>query len=157
MPTTTTTTQFTFQAIRNNADKEAFRQLPYQIYQNDPNWVPHIRQEVEAVFDPNKNTFFTHGQAERWIMRNASGKVVGRVAAFINERKAHTFNQPTGGLGFFERIDDQEAAFALFDQCKAWLSERGMEAMDGPINFGENNKYWGLITENYDLKPYYGQ
>ncbi|MEM8968970.1 MAG: hypothetical protein AAGE93_21310 [Bacteroidota bacterium] len=157
MPTTATTTQFTFQAVRSNADKEAFRQLPYQIYQNDPNWVPHIRQEVEAVFDPNKNTFFTHGQAERWIMRNASGEVVGRVAAFINERKAHTFNQPTGGLGFFECIDDQEAAFALFDQCKAWLSERGMEAMDGPINFGENNKYWGLITENYDLKPYYGQ
>ena len=99
MPITATTTQFTFQAVRSNADKEAFRQLPYQIYQNDPNWVPHIRQEVEAVFDPNQNTFFTHGQAERWIMRNASDEVVGRVAAFINERKANSYTQPTGGQG----------------------------------------------------------
>ncbi len=84
-------------------------------------------------------------------------KVVGRVAAFINERKAHTFKQPTGGMGFFECINDQEAANALFDQCKTWLQDRGMEAMDGPVNFGENNKFWGLITENFSLPPYYGQ
>ena len=143
--------------VRTSQDKEDFRQLPYKIYQNDPHWIPHIRQEVEAVFDPKQNTFFTHGQAERWIMKDASGAVIGRVAAFINERKAHTFTQPTGGVGFFECIDNKEAAFALFDQCQAWLSERKMEAMDGPVNFGENNKYWGLITKNFELPPYYGQ
>ena len=149
--------QFQLHPVRTAPDKEDFRQLPYKIYQDDPNWIPHIRQEVEAVFDPKQNTFFTHGQAERWIMKDQAGAVVGRVAAFINKRKAHTFSQPTGGMGFFECIDDQAAAFTLFDQCQAWLSERGMEAMDGPINFGENNKYWGLITENFALPPYYGQ
>ena len=143
--------------VRTSQDQEDFRRLPYRIYGDDPHWIPHIRQEVEAVFDPKQNTFFTHGQAERWIMKNASGEVIGRVAAFINERKAHTFTQPTGGMGFFECVDEETAAFALFDQCKAWLSERQMEAMDGPVNFGENNKYWGLITENFELPPYYGQ
>ena len=153
----TAITQFTLHPVRSEAEIEDFRQLPFKIYQHDPHWIPHIRQEIEAVFDPEQNTFFEHGQAERWIMRDAAGTVVGRVAAFINERKAETFNQPTGGMGFFECIDDQEAAFALFDQCQTWLTERGMEAMDGPINFGENNKYWGLITENFTLPPYYGQ
>ena len=148
---------FFFHPVSTAQDKEDFRQLPYHIYRGDPHWVPHIRQEVEAVFDPKQNIFFTHGQAERWIMKNSAGEVIGRVAAFINERKAHTFKQPTGGMGFFECINDQAAAFALFDQCRDWLSERGMEAMDGPVNFGENNKYWGLITRNFELPPYYGQ
>ena len=149
--------QYQLIPVRTTKDKEAFRQLPFKIYHDDPHWIPHIRQEIEAVFDPKQNTFFTHGQAERWIMKDTAGEVVGRVAAFINERKAHTFTQPTGGMGFFECIDDQAAAFALFDRCKVWLSERDMEAMDGPVNFGENNKYWGLITENFELPPYYGQ
>ncbi len=148
---------FTLISVRTAQDKEDFRQLPYRIYRGDPNWIPHIRQEVDAVFDPQQNTFFTHGTAERWVMKNPAGEVIGRVAAFINERKAHTFTQPTGGMGFFECIDDQAAAFALFDQCRKWLSERDMEAMDGPVNFGENNKYWGLITRNFELPPYYGQ
>jgi hypothetical protein len=60
-------------------------------------------------------------------------------------------------MGFFECIDDQEAANVLFDASKAWLEEREIEAMDGPINFGENNKYWGLIIENFNKPPYYGQ
>ncbi len=79
------------------------------------------------------------------------------MAAFINQRNAHTFRQPTGGMGFFECVNNQEAAFALFDQCKRWLSERGMEAMDGPINFGERDKFWGLVMENFALSPYVNQ
>lgn len=154
---TMTTTTYFLEEVESKEQIRAFNRLPFRIYKHDPNWIPHIRQEVEAVFDPEKNTFFTHGEACRWIMRDASGAVVGRVAAFINQRKAHTFKQPTGGMGFFECIDDQEAANVLFDRCKSWLQARGMEAMDGPINFGENNKYWGLIIENFNLPPYYGQ
>lgn len=60
-------------------------------------------------------------------------------------------------MGFFECIDDREAAFQLFDQCKEWLEARGMDRMDGPINFGEKDKFWGLIIENFELPPYYGQ
>jgi hypothetical protein len=58
-------------------------------------------------------------------------------------------------MGFFECIDKQEAAFLLFDTCKAWLEKAGMEAMDGPINFGENESYWGLLVEGFD-NPSYG-
>lgn len=149
--------KFTLEEVSSKGSIKEFNRLPFSIYKDDPNWIPHIRQEVEAVFDPDKNTFFSHGEICRWIMRDATGVVVGRVAAFINRRKADTYKQPTGGMGFFECVDNQEAANVLFDQCKSWLEARGMEAMDGPINFGENNKYWGLIIENFDLPPYYGQ
>jgi hypothetical protein len=110
---------------------------------------------VEAVFDPAQNSFFGHGEAERWILKNGSGEVIGRVAAFINRRKAFTFQQPTGGMGFFECVNDREAAFALFTKAQEWLSARGMEAMDGPINFGENDVNWGLLVEGF-IHPGFG-
>ncbi len=143
--------------VNDKVTIEAFRKLPFTLYRDDPNWIPHMRQDVEAVFDPKQNKFFRHGEAIRWIFKNDEGKVVGRVAAFINEKQARTFPQPTGGMGFFESINNQEVAFQIFDTCKRWLQERGMEAMDGPINFGEKDRFWGLITENFDMPPYYGQ
>lgn len=156
-PTRVSQQKFLIEEVRNSDQVEAFRALPFKIYQNDPNWVPHIRQEVEQVFDPAENTFFEHGEAIRWILRDHQGEVIGRVAAFVNWRKSHTYSQPTGGMGFFECIDNQDAANTLFDTCKNWLEDRDIEAMDGPINFGENNKYWGLIIENFNKPPYYGQ
>lgn len=131
-----------------------FIQLPFAIYKNDQNWIPHITQEVEEVFDRNKNPYFTHGDCIRWVLYD-NNKPIGRVAAFINERTAHTFEQPTGGMGFFECIDNKEAAFKLFDSCKEWLVNKGMKAMDGPINFGEKDRYWGLLSEGRDKPAIY--
>ena len=70
---------------------------------------------------------------------HASG--IGRVAAFIDKVRSTANRQPTGGMGFFEVIDNKDAAFFLFDAAREWLAARGMEAMDGPINFGENAFY----------------
>ena len=151
------TSKLSLETVRSSEQIEQFRLLPFKIYQKDPYWIPYVRQEVEQVFDSNKNPFFSHGEVERWVLMDASSNCIGRVAAFINHRNAETFQQPTGGMGFFECIDDQDAAFMLFDQCKAWLSDRGMEAMDGPINFGERDKFWGLIIENFELSPYANQ
>ncbi len=143
--------------VKDKRTIEEFRKLPYRIYAKDPNWIPHVRQDVEAVFDRKKNKFFRHGEAIRWILKNDRGETIGRVAAFINRKQAKTFKQPTGGMGFFECINDEKAAMKLFNACQEWLTERDMEAMDGPINFGEKDKFWGLITENFDAPPYYGQ
>ena len=90
--------------------------------------------------------------------------MIGRIAAFANKKyKSKGDEQPTGGIGFFDCIDDQEAADTLFNTAKQWLIDKGFEAMDGPINFGERDKWWGLVVEgfkpplyamNYNL-PYY--
>lgn len=131
-----------------------FLKVPHLIYKNDKNWICPLDSDVEAVFDPAKNAYFNHGEASRWILKSDAGELIGRVAAFINQDKANTYEQPTGGMGFFECIEDKEAALLLFDTCRKWLEERGMEAMDGPVNFGENDMFWGLLVEGFMQQSY---
>ena len=88
--------------VENKNDINAFHQLPFSIYNGDEKWVPQIRQEVEDVFDKKKNKYFSHGNCQRWILINQKTEIIGRIAAFINEKKAYSFKQPTGGIGFFE-------------------------------------------------------
>lgn len=119
------------------------------VHKGDKNFICPLDSMVDGVFNPDKNVFFTHGEACRWILEDGNGRLSGRVAAFINQRKAYTFQQPTGGMGFFECIRDEEAAVRLFEICRNWLEARGMQAMDGPINFGENDNFWGLLVEGF--------
>ncbi|MDU0369934.1 GNAT family N-acetyltransferase [Hymenobacter endophyticus] len=133
-----------------------FLDLPSRLYQNQPAWISPLDHEIEAVFDPKKNPNFAHGEAIRWVLTDAAGLVVGRVAAFINHHTPQTDpTQPVGGMGFFECIDSQEAANQLFDTCQQWLAARGQAAMDGPINFGERDRFWGLLTDGF-TEPNYG-
>lgn len=136
--------------------KQEFLMFPVRLYKNEPNWIRPLDKDVESVFDPERNKAFRNGSCIRWILQNDKGETIGRVAAFVNEKTVKKGNdQPTGGMGFFECINDQAAAFKLFDQCKAWLQEKGMEAMDGPVNFGSRDRWWGLLTEGYDRQPNY--
>jgi GNAT superfamily N-acetyltransferase len=141
-------------AVVDTKSKKQFLEVPISIYQNDPNWVRPLDNDIEAVFDPAKNKLFESGDAIRWILKDESGKGIGRVAAFVNEKTARTSEYVTGGLGFFECINNQAAANILFDACKKWLSERGMEAMDGPINFGDRQSWWGLLVEGFYVPTY---
>ncbi len=143
--------------VKSAFTRKAFLKVPRVIYRDDPYWISHIDQEIEAVFDPRRNRTFRNGEAARWILVDDAGDPIGRVAAFVDWNQAPLFDQPTGGMGFFECVDDRQAAFMLFDACREWLQERGLEAMDGPVNFGENDRYWGLITENFSRSPYYHQ
>lgn len=144
--------------IEVNSPKLAkkFLQLPIRLYKDNPAWIRPLDKDVENVFNPKKNKLFRHGEINRWILKNANDETIGRIAAFINKKTVDKDNeQPTGGMGFFDCINDQVAAFLLFDQCKKWLQERGIEAMDGPVNFGERDKWWGLLVDGFDLEPNY--
>ena len=143
-------------AVHDKRSLQDWMRLPWRIYRNDPNWIPHLKQDVAKVFDPGKNKLLRDGEAERWVLYDDAGVPIGRVAAFINAKTAHTEAQPTGGMGFFECINDQKAADILLDASRDWLKERGMEAMDGPINLGDRNMFWGLLVENFTDPPLYG-
>lgn len=134
--------------VKTEKQKKQFHDVGREIYKNDGIWVCPIDRQVENIFTKGKNPYLDNGDASRWILAD-NDKLLGRVAAFINNKKAYGFEQPTGGMGFFECINDKEAAFKLFDTAKDWLKERGMEAMDGPINFGENDNFWGLLVEGF--------
>ena len=140
--------------VNNKRTIKSFHQLPFSIYKNTKVWVPHLRQDIESVFDKKKNKQLRHGEAIRWILLDYKSEVIGRVAAFVN-RKMKSGKIAVGGMGFFECINDKKAAFILFDACKKWLEERDCEAMDGPINFGEKDKFWGLLVEGFENSSVY--
>ncbi len=135
--------------VKDKKSVKEFQKVPHLIYKNDPFWVCPLNKEVETIFNPKENNFFKKGEAIRWVLKADSGELIGRVAAFFNREKAYKYQQPTGGMGFFECINDRKAAFMLFDGCSDWLLKRGMEAMDGPVNFGENDMNWGLLVEGF--------
>lgn len=133
-----------------------FLALPLRLYKDSPYWIRPLDKDINAVFDPEKNKAFRHGECVRWILQDSQGVTIGRVAAFVNQKTVNKGNkQPTGGMGFFECVEDRKAAFLLFDQCKTWLTQKGMEAMDGPINFGDRDRWWGLLVEGFDREPNY--
>ncbi len=141
--------------VKENNQIREFLKVPHLIYKNDSRWISHLDNDIEAVFDPSKNKFFDFGIAVRWILYNENNQLIGRVAAFINRHLAYTYKHPTGGMGFFECINDQSAANLLFNTVKEWLAQRGMEAMDGPINFGDKDRFWGLLVDGFDTPPPY--
>ncbi len=145
----------TVEVIDNRTTKE-FLNLPLKLYKNEPNWIRPLDKDINDVFDPSVNKTFRGGECMRWIIKDDSDKTIGRIAAFINKKIANQGNdQPTGGVGFFECIDDQEAANLLFGTGKKWLKAKGMGAMDGPVNFGEREAWWGLLVSGFDIDPNY--
>ncbi|MCU0362075.1 MAG: hypothetical protein MUE32_01850 [Bacteroidales bacterium] len=139
----------TIRKVSGKKDIALFNDTARYLYRNDPVWVCPLDNDINAIFDPEINPYFRHGEAERWIMLDDAGRPAGRIAAFIDRNMASSYEQPTGGMGFFECINDNAAASSLFDTAREWLMQRGMEAMDGPVNFGETDKYWGLLTDGF--------
>lgn len=135
--------------VQDKATIKQFHKIPHLIYKGDKNWAAPLEGMVEDTFNPEKNPSFKNGEAIRWVLAGKDGQLLGRIGAFVNYDKAKTFEQPTGGCGFFECVEDQEAANTLFDAAREWLKERGMEAMDGPVNFGENYVNWGLLVDGF--------
>jgi len=142
--------------VVSKQQEREFLMLPVRLYKNEPHWIRPLDKDIIAVFDKQKNKTFRHGECERWLLLDSNEEVIGRVAAFVNQRTVMKGNdQPTGGIGFFECINDKKSAFMLLDQCRQWLSSKGMEAMDGPINFGNRDRWWGLLIDGFDKDPNY--
>ena len=132
-----------------------FIRVNVEINKNNPNYIHPLEKDINEVFDPKKNKAFRFGEAVRWILKNNEGKLIGRIAAFVNKKyKNKGDDGPVGGIGFFDCINDQAAADILFDVAKHWLLQRGMQAMDGPINFGERDRWWGLLVKGFQPPPY---
>ena len=141
--------------VKDKDSESAFIKVNYIINHHDPNYIQPLEKDIKEVFDPAKNKAFRNGEITRWILTNDDGQYIGRIAAFVNKKyKTKGDEGPVGGIGFFECINDQIAADMLFDVAKHWLLQKGMTAMDGPINFGERDRWWGLLVEGF-VPPVY--
>lgn len=165
--------------VTNAALAKEFIAVNVLINKNDPNYIRPLDKDINMVFDPSKNKAFRFGEVVRWVLKDDQNKLIGRIAAFINKKyKSKGDEGLVGGMGFFDCIDNQAAANLLFDTAKNWIEQRGAIAMDGPINFGERDRWWGLLVEgtepplycinynppyykalfeNYGFKPFFNQ
>lgn len=134
--------------VTNLKDEKEFIEVPLKIYQNDKNWIRPLDKDIKSVFNLKKNKAFREGEAIRWLITK-NNITVGRIAAFYNKKKSTKDKLFVGGCGFFECINDQKVANRLFNTAKKWLREKGCESMDGPINFGERDKWWGCKRDNF--------
>jgi hypothetical protein len=142
--------------VTTPALEKGFIETNVLLNQASPAYIRPLDKDIREVFDEKKNKTFRFGKVIRWILKDSDGRLIGRIAAFTNKKyKNKGDDVPVGGIGFFDCINSQEAANLLFDTAKAWLQQQGMEAMDGPINFGERDRWWGLVVKGFQ-EPLYG-
>jgi hypothetical protein len=143
--------------VTDKSGAKDFLEVNALLNRSNPNYIRPLDNEVNDTFNPKKNKTYQYGETKRWIAKDDNGNLVGRIAAFTNSKYINKGTEfPTGGIGFFDSINDQALANVLFDTAKDWLAEKGMKAMDGPINFGDRDKWWGLMVEGFDNEPMYG-
>lgn len=138
----------------NANDKRQLRRFidfPHDLYAGDPNYVPMLYMEQEALLNPAKSPFFRHSTAA-YFLALQDDKVVGRIAAILNRNHIAFTGRQEGFFGFFDVINDQAVANALLDAAAAWLLQQGVSKVCGPTNFS-TNETCGLLVENFDEPP----
>jgi len=137
--------------IRTKAERELFIKFLWKVYEGNPYWVPPLLMDRRKLMDKEKNPFYQHADAEFYLARRGDG-IVGRIAAIVNHNHNKEHNETIGFFGFFECIDDQSVANALFDRARDYLKSKGVTAMRGPANPSVNDEY-GLLTEGFNERP----
>jgi len=141
--------------VNNPRLAQEFIRANVELNRKHNNYIRPLDKDIHDVFDPEKNKTFRFGKVTRWVLKDGD-RLLGRIAAFTNKKYRNKGDDVTvGGIGFFDCIDDHNAAALLFDVAKHWLLQQGVEAMDGPINFGERDRWWGLVVEGFQ-EPLYG-
>lgn len=138
--------------VSNRKELKAFILLPFKLYKHDPNWIAPLIGDQIKFFDPAKNPFFLHSEAELFVAYK-DNKLVGRISAQTNTRHNLEHKDEMGFFGFFECINDQEVANALFETAYRWNKARKREGMRGPFNLTINDEC-GLLVKGFETPPF---
>ena len=144
-------TPLSIQTIKSIEDRRAFVSLPWRVYQGDPHWVPPLFSERMAFIDPDQHPFFEHAEVEFFLAKRGN-EVVGTIAAFTNHRHNEFQNENIGFFGFFEVLDDPEAAKSLLETAENWARDRGHDAIRGPAQYSTNEEC-GLLVDGFNDPP----
>jgi len=136
--------------IATRADLRRFIELPYRLYRYDPNWVPPLRGEQAAQFDPLRNPMLAHCEYALFLLVDGR-EPVGRISAFVDRLAVETWQEPIGLFGSFECAGGGEGSRLLLGAAHDWLSRRGMTRMRGPWSFASQE--WGLLVEGFPRQP----
>ena len=141
-------------AVNSRSDLDRFIKFPWQIYQNDPMWVPPLLMDVKGALDRKKHPFHQHADVE-YFLAWRDGEVVGRIAAIANHLHNEFHGDKTGFFGFFESIDDQTVADALLNTAERYLVGKGLTSSQGPMNFSTNEEVCspGVMIDGFNTPP----
>lgn len=137
--------------VRNEADKSLFIKFPWKIYKGDNNWVPPLLFDVKKNLDTKRNPFYTHSEIELFLAYR-NGELCGRIAAITNENHNKFHSDKAGFFGYFECINDQKIADALFKAAEEFLKSKGKDLIRGPLNPSTNDEV-ALLIDGYDKPP----
>jgi GNAT superfamily N-acetyltransferase len=138
-------------SVETTEDRKALLSFPWTVYKDDPFWVPPIFSERMHFTDPEKNPFFQHAEAQ-FYMALRGEEIVGTIAVFTNHRHNEYQNENIAFFGFFEVLEDYEAAEQLFKTAEAWAKEKGHSALRGPAQWSTNDEC-GLLVDGFDDRP----
>lgn len=137
---------FIIKKVRTPKDWELFHAVPERVYRNNPYWIAPMRTDIENGYQK----LVQEGVAvQAWVILEGRNGV-GRISGYVKRNKNNLLE---GGICFFECIQDDEAAHLLFKTAEDFFREKGAHQVDGPVNFGERDQYWGLLTEGFEHAP----
>jgi hypothetical protein len=136
--------------VQTKRDMRAFIGLPYQLYKNDPIWVPPLKDEQHGQFDPKRNPLLNHCTYQLFLLED-DGEVIGRIVAFIDHLAVDFWKETIGLFGYFECVRDPEAGRTLLESARDWLKGKGMTSMRGPWSFVSQE--WGMVVEGFTPSP----
>ena len=136
---------------RPGKDLDDFKNVAFEIYRDDPAWIPPLDMEISDRLTPRKNTFFEHAEVALFTAWKG-GTPVGRISAQIDHEHLRLHRDNAGFFGFFDTVDDQEVASALVESAQSWLRDRGIARMRGPFSLSINEET-GLLVEGFDSPP----
>jgi hypothetical protein len=135
----------------NRGDVNAFINFAFELYQDDPLWIPPILSEIKANFNRRKFPFFSHSQGD-FFLAESEGDVVGRIAVVNNRPYNEHHGTSKGFFYFFEAIDDHQVSRALFDVSVDWYREQGLDRVLGPKGFTRTHAS-GILVQGFDDDP----
>ena len=143
--------ELTITAVSSAAELMEFISFPWKVYKGNSYWVPPLISERKEFLDPGQNAFFEHARAKYFIARRG-GESVGTIAAFTNEKYNEFQGVNLGFFGFFEVLEDPEAALSLLSAAEDWVREAGHDSILGPAQFSTNDEAF-LLIDGFDDPP----
>jgi hypothetical protein len=145
-----TAQELTLQEVKDHHELMTFIQFPWKVYQGNPHWVPPLIKDQLQKLTP-QSPFLSHAEMALFLARRGE-ETVGRIAAIIDRNYIQFHQEKVGFFGFFESTEDARVARLLLSSVSAWLKERGMEKMAGPMNPSTNDEC-GLLIDAFDSSP----
>lgn len=137
--------------VDTKSQMEAFLSFPHRLYKGCSQYVPELDSDVAAMFDPKKNAGLAFSEIQGFLAYAPGNKVVGRVAAIVNNRANETWKVKNVRFGLIEFIDDRDVSAALIGAVEQWGRQRGLDHIQGPMGISDFDKE-GMLVEDFHLK-----